>query len=349
MQPTDVRPSGAVHMADQAFKAVNLAVVIPCYKVKDHVLQVIAGLGPEVKTIYAVDDGCPEGSGRFIEERCRDPRVVVLFNPENLGVGGAVVTGYKAAMTAGADVIVKVDGDGQMDPRLVPMIAWPVVSGVADYAKGNRFHSIYDVRTMPPIRLFGNAVLSFMTKASSGYWSIFDPTNGFTAVHSEALHRISLDGLAKRYFFESDLLIQLGGIRAVVRDVPMQAVYGDEKSNLRISEVVWPFLKKHVHGLARRLIYGYFLRDFSVASLQLLLGLPSVLFGLVFGVVRWVESASAGVAASTGTVMLATLPVILGVQFLLAFIGADIAREPHEPLQPYLQFRRWKWLRDKGA
>jgi dolichol-phosphate mannosyltransferase len=317
----------------------QLAVVIPCYKVTRHVLDVIARIGPEVSMIFAVDDCCPEQSGSFIEGNATDPRLTVIYHEANKGVGGAVMTGYKAALEAGADVIVKVDGDGQMDPALVPIIARPVLDGRADYSKGNRFHSVWNVRSMPGIRLFGNAVLSFLTKLSSGYWSIFDPTNGYTAIHAEALRRIELANVSERYFFESDMLINLGNVRAVVADVPMEAKYADEESNLKIGQVIGQFLTKNLKELGKRVFYTYFLRDFNLASAQLLMGGLLFAFGAVFGTVHWIESMSSGAVASTGTVMIATLPIILGFQLLLSFLGFDMANEPKQPIQPSLTFR----------
>mgnify|MGYP002040991694 FL=1 len=195
----------------------RIAVVIPCYKVTQHVLGVIADIGPEVERIYAVDDACPEGSGRFVEQHNHDPRVRVLYNPENRGVGGAVVTGYKAAMSEGIDIVVKIDGDGQMDPRLLPLFVRPLQRGQADYSKGNRFYRPESVQGMPPIRLFGNAVLSFLTKLSCGYWNVMDPTNGYTAVRTCVLAELPLDKLERRYFFETDMLFRLNTVRAVVK------------------------------------------------------------------------------------------------------------------------------------
>ena len=182
----------------------SIAVVIPCYKVCKHVLDVIARIGPEVARIYAVDDACPEHSGRFVEQTCQDPRVKVIYNDRNLGVGGAVISGYRAALADGMDIVVKVDGDGQMAPELLPNFVGPILERRADYTKGNRFYSFYNVRTMPRVRLWGNAVLSFMTKISSGYWSIFDPTNGYTAIHRFVLTRIDLKNISERYFFDLD-------------------------------------------------------------------------------------------------------------------------------------------------
>ncbi|HEY0597728.1 glycosyltransferase family 2 protein [Sphingopyxis sp.] len=313
-----------------------LSVVIPSYRVKAHVLQVIERIGPEVAMIFVVDDACPEASGAFVEAHCRDPRVRVLRHEANRGVGGAMMTGYRAALAAGADIVVKIDGDGQMDPALIPRIARPVLARQADYAKGNRFHSLWNVRRMPRVRLYGNAALSFMTKLSSGYWGVFDPTNGYTAIHAAALERIEFANISERYFFETDMLINLGNARAVVADVPMEAVYGDEESNLHIRKELWPFLSTHLRELAKRIFYTYFLRDFSPASLELLLGAVFLLFGIVYGSAEWYHSISSGHVASTGTVMIAVLPILLGVQLLLNFLAFDMANEPKVPIQPTL-------------
>jgi glycosyltransferase involved in cell wall biosynthesis len=315
--------------------APRIAVVIPCYRVKRHVLDVIGRIGAECSAIYVVDDCCPEQSGSFVASHARDPRVVVLYHEKNAGVGGAVMTGYQAALRDGAEIIVKVDGDGQMDPRLIPIFVAPILRGEADYTKGNRFFSLYNVRKMPRKRLFGNAVLSFMTKISSGYWSIFDPTNGYTAAHHFALRQIEFKNVSTRYFFESDMLINLGGFRAVVVDIPLVAIYEGETSNLKISDVLLEFLAKHLRETVKRVAYSYFLRDFSLASLNLLGGLALLMFGAIFGLVHWWQSADSGVVATTGTVMLAVLPIILGFQLLLSFLAYDIANEPRAPLQRF--------------
>lgn len=313
----------------------RIAVVIPCYKVRDQIARVLAGIGPEVAHIIAVDDACPVGSGDHIEAISQDPRVKVVRHAENQGVGGAVVTGYREALRMGAEVVVKIDGDGQMDPRLVPSIVEMIEAGEADYVKGNRFYTRYAVRAMPGLRLFGNAILSLLTKLSSGYWRIFDPTNGFTAIHHVALRTIDLDKISKRYFFESDMLIRLGDIRAVVHDMPMEAVYGDEVSNLSVRRIVGEFLGKHLHSYFRRVTYWYFLRDFSLASINLVGGVLMLAFGTVFAIATWISSAMADQVTPAGTVMLATLPIILGTQFILSFVAWDISNEPKTPLQRF--------------
>ena len=201
----------------------RVAVVIPCYRVRRYILDVIRGIGPDVSAIFVVDDACPEQTAALIRQECTDGRVKVLTHAENQGVGGAMITGYKAALADGADVVVKIDGDGQMDPALIPRLIQPIVGGDADYTKGNRFYDLAFLRAMPKARLFGNAMLSFVNKMASGYWDIMDPTNGYSAIHRTALATLPLEKLDRGYFFESDMLFRLYTIRAVVRDVPMPA------------------------------------------------------------------------------------------------------------------------------
>lgn len=317
-----------------------VAVVIPSYKVTRHVLGVIAGIGPEVSRIYVVDDKCPDGSGAFVREHCRDPRVVVLEHAENQGVGGAVMTGYRAAIADGATVIVKLDGDGQMDGALIPGFVAPLLAGEADYTKGNRFFDLERLGAMPPMRLFGNAVLSLITKLSSGYWDLFDPTNGYTAIHADCARYLPFDKISKRYFFESDMLFRLNILGAVVADVPMDAVYGDEVSNLKISKVVTEFFGKHMRNFGKRIFYNYYLRNMSVASIELPLGIVLSLFGATYGLAHWISSARDGVETPAGTVMLAALPVIMGVQLILAFLAHDVASVPRRPLHKKTRYRR---------
>jgi glycosyltransferase involved in cell wall biosynthesis len=311
----------------------TVAVVIPSYKVTRHILGVLARIGPEVQRIYVVDDRCPDSSGDFVEANNRDPRVTVLRHAENQGVGGAVMTGYQAAIADGATVIVKVDGDGQMDPSLIPVFTAPILAGEADYTKGNRFFDLEQIGSMPPMRLFGNAMLSLLTKLSSGYWDLFDPTNGYTAIHRDAARHLPFSKISRRYFFETDMLFRLNTLGAVVQDVPMDAVYGDEVSNLKISKIVTEFMAKHVRNFFKRVFYNYYLRNMSLASIELPLGALLLVAGTVYGGLHWIDSARAGVPTPAGTVMLSAMPILMGTQLLLAFLAYDISSVPRRPLQ----------------
>lgn len=310
----------------------KLAVVIPSYRVTNHILGVLGAIGPDVSRIYVVDDFCPDNSGDYVKQNCKDGRVRIIRHTENLGVGGAVMTGYQAAIDDGMDIIIKIDGDGQMNPNLIPDFVAPILEGEADYTKGNRFYDLEEIRAMPSIRLFGNAVLSFMTKISSGYWNVFDPTNGYTAIHSDVARRLPFNKISRRFFFETDILFRLNTLKAVVIDVPMDANYGDEISNLKIKNIIGEFIFKHCRNFAKRIIYNYYLRDMSLASLELPVGLIMLLFGVIFGGYHWAISILENASAPTGTVMLATLPLILGMQLVLAFFAYDIATLPSRPM-----------------
>ena len=316
----------------QAAVTIKTAVVIPCYRVTRQVLGVIAAVPPHVSLIVCVDDACPDGCGKYIEGANLDKRVVVLYHESNQGVGGAMVTGYRAALERGATIIVKIDGDGQMDPQLIPAFVAPIVEGAADYTKGNRFYRPESVIGMPIKRLAGNAILSFMSKFSSGYWNLFDPNNGYTAIHAETLRQIPLAKISKRYFFESDMLCRLSTVRAVVLDVPMDAVYANERSNLTINKILISFLFGHVRNFCKRLAYNYYLRDFNVASLEWILGPALLLFGFVFGLNEWADSLVTGKTASAGTVMLSALPIITGLQMLLSAINFDVQSVPRRAI-----------------
>ncbi len=315
-----------------AERTLPVAVIIPCYRVGAAALDVIARIGPEVARIIAVDDACPEHSGDLIERDCTDPRVVVLRHEVNQGVGGAMVTGYRHAIDEGHGVLVKLDGDGQMDPALVSRLIAPILAGVADYTKGNRFYRLADVIGMPRTRLFGNAVLSFLAKLSTGYWQLFDPNNGFTAMHAGIAAHVPWTRVARRYFFESDLLYQLNQLRGVVHEMPMRAVYADEHSSLSPVRQVAPFLLGHTRNFLRRIVYSYFVRGFSLASVELVLGTLLLVFGVVFGGFEWIQSTRTGVPSTAGTVMLAGLPIIVGMQLLLSWLAFDIAAEPRIPI-----------------
>lgn len=314
-----------------------IAVVIPCYKVKKHILAVITGIGPEVSKIYAVDDKCPEQSGAFILENCLDPRIEVIFNQRNLGVGGAVIAGYQKAVDDHADVIIKVDGDGQMDCSQIPIMMLPIINGQADYTKGNRFFNLEHISSMPKIRLFGNAVLSMMTKISSGYWDLFDPTNGYTAISGNVAKLLPFEKISQRYFFETDMLFRLNTLRAVVIDVPMDAKYADEVSNLKISKIFFEFLWKNIRNLFKRIFYNYYLRDMSLASIELPIGTILFIFGACFGGYHWFLSNQTGVITPPGTVMIAGLSLLMGLQLILAFLAYDIESVPRRPLHNNLK------------
>ena len=318
-------------------KKQKIAVIIPAYRVRNEILCLLSNIKSDIDLIYVVDDSCPERSGALVQQHCSDPRVRVLIHRTNKGVGGAVLSGMHAALTDGADLIVKLDGDGQMDPSLVSALVAPIQAGRADYVKGNRFHGLKGLGAMPPLRLFGNAALSFLAKASTGYWQLFDPTNGFIAIESRIAALLVQERLSQRYFFETDVLARLYLLGAVVEELPHRARYGNESSGLRPLAVLLPFLLRHLRNTLRRLFYTYFLRSFYPASLELLLGSILMVTGLVFTSWNWAASIHTGIPRTSGTVVIASTTLIIATQCLLAFLSFDVNHYPRSTLAPRLQ------------
>lgn len=310
--------------------AARVAVVIPAFRVARHIEKVIRAIPALVSEIIVVDDASPDDTAQIVGG-LGDPRVHLLRHERNGGVGAAMITGYRRALELGVDIVVKMDGDDQMDPQyLVPLLA-PLLTGEADYTKGSRFFYTRQLRQMPLLRRAGNLTLSFLTKASSGYWDVFDPTNGYTAAHRGVLEALDWSNVDRRWFFETSMLIELSLERAVVRDVQIPARYAGERSSLSEASAVLRFPGKLIAALFRRIWLQYFVREFSPVSLFLVAGLFLSTFGTAWGLVHWVRSAQTGVEASTGTVMIAVVPLILGVQLLLQAVSLDIQGTPKVP------------------
>lgn len=310
-----------------------IAVIIPSYKVKNQILDVLASIGSNVSRIYVVDDCCPDNSGDFVKENTTDPRIRIIYHDKNKGVGGAVLSGYAQAIADGARIIIKLDGDGQMNPDYIAKLILPIEKGEADYTKGNRFFDIEKLLVMPRIRLIGNSCLSLINKIVNGYWNVVDPTNGFTAIHIDTLKLIPLHKIDNRYFFESDMLFRLSVLRAVVKDVSIPAIYGNEESNLKIGRVLWEFPFKYMNRFFKRFFYNYLLRDFNAGTIQILGGTFAIVTGLAFGIYHWIVSYQAMAATPTGTVMISTLLIILGFQLLLGALNFDVQNIPNNPIQ----------------
>ena len=320
-----------------SFDQYHIAAVIPCYRVEQKISHVLAGLPDYLRHIIVVDDASPDHTSDYVMKAAQnDTRIVPLKHEHNQGVGGALRTGFQKALELGAQIVVKIDGDGQMDMTHLPNLLTPLVQGQADYTKGNRFRDFQALQKMPFIRRVGNMGLGFLTKAATGYWNLFDPTNGFVAIRGEVLAQLPLDRIDRGFYFETSMLANLYLLGAVVKDVPMPARYRDESSNLSIRRTLLEFPLKLMRTFIRRILLKNLIYDFSMASIYLFTGLPLLLFGLVFGSVKWVQYASRGIPAPTGTVMLPTLSVLLGIQFIIAEIEIDLRSTPREPLSPPL-------------
>jgi glycosyltransferase involved in cell wall biosynthesis len=307
----------------------KLCVVIPCYNVSKHIEDVINGIPADIDYIIAVNDKSTDNTFSILEQLAEsNNKIYIVHHSTNQGVGGAMISGYKKSLELGADITIKMDGDGQMDATNIHKLIQPLIEGKADFSKGNRFRDFRALLAMPPVRRIGNLGLSFLIKAASGYWNIFDPTNGFTAIKNETLAGINFNKLHKRYYFETSMIAELYFSNAVIHDVPMKAKYGDEVSGLSSTKTLFEFPPKLLVTFLRRIILKYFLFDFNIGSLYLLTGMPIFLYGFIFGLLNYEKYNELGVGAPTGTVILPTLLIILGFQLLLAGLAFDVYNYP---------------------
>jgi glycosyltransferase involved in cell wall biosynthesis len=309
------------------YKGQRIATVLPAHNEARHIGDAVRTMPEFVDHIIVVDD-CSRDGTADAARATGDARVVVLQPAQNQGVGGATLLGYEKGVELGSDILVKMDGDGQMDAAYLPALLDALVEQNYDYAKGNRFLAGESLAQMPKVRLVGNIVLTFMTKLATGYWHIFDPQNGYTAIKADALRVLDLKTIHRRFFFENDMLGHLNYQNLRVRDVAIPARYGEEVSDLNPFKigVTFPFLL--LRRFFRRLYQKYVLRDFSPIALFLFIGFLLFFWGMAFGIYLWVKSIRTGQPTPTGTIMLALLPLILGFQLLLQAIVLDIHETP---------------------
>jgi len=309
------------------YKNHRIAVVVPAHNEEHHIAAVIAAMPEFVDHLIVVDDCSSDGTAAIIQANSQE-RLSSLCTPDNQGVGGATVLGYLKALELDCAIAVKMDGDGQMSPDHLHLLLDAIVELGFDYAKGNRFLAGESLHQMPRHRLIGNVVLTFLTKLTSGYWNVFDPQNGYTAIRTDVLRRIDFKSIHRRYFFENDMLIALNFQNARVRDVPIPAHYGSEKSELNpfLAGVTFPLLL--LPRFWRRIYQKYVLRDFSPIALFLFLGIVLFGWGFIYGAYHWILGLTTGKITPTGTVMVAVLPLILGFQLVLQAIVLDIQETP---------------------
>jgi len=306
--------------------------VIPAFNEEKFIGDVLRMIPEYISAIIVVDDASTDGTAACIRD-VDDPRIILIHHEVNRGIGGAVIAGYRKALELDAEIIVKMDADGQMDPIQMKKIIVPVAEGRADYAKGVRFRDRSIIRKMPILRFVGNLGLSFLTKIASGYWGIFDPTNGYTAIHKAVLKRLDLHKVEKGFLFETAMLSRLYRIHAVVQDVAMDARYGEEKGSFSPMDAILKFPWFLMRVFVNRIVWRYFIYDFSAFSLFFTAGSALFGFGFFFGLYHWIIGILEGKATPTGTIILSAVTLLLGFQLLLQAISLDIANAPQKPVQ----------------
>jgi len=299
--------------------------VVPCfnanYKIFIRILDYLMG---EVDEIVLVDDKCPNHIGDLIDQNFRNERIHILWNNENLGVGGATKKGFNYALERFRDaIIIKIDCDGQMDPADIKDLIEPIMLNQADITKGNRYYDFEEILKIPKIRLVGNLVLSFFSKVSTGYWELFDPNNGFLAISDSALRRLPLEKISNDYFFESDFLFRSALEQLSVQEVRIPPCYNGEISSLKPLQQIPLFLKRHCTNTIKRIFYQYFLFDFNPGSLELLVSITSFGFSIIWSIYLLMSGYKTNSTASSGDTSLFILSSLISMQFFLAFLNYD--------------------------
>ncbi len=309
----------------------RITVVVPAYRAAQSIAGVIGSIPPFVADIIVVDDGSPDDTSMHAAA-AGDPRVHIIRHGINQGVGGATWTGFTAAIVRGAEIVVKMDADGQMDPAYLPRLLAPVITGTADYAKGNRFLHRRQLGAMPLLRRIGNTGLSFLTKAASGYWTIFDPSNGYLTIRAHVLGHLDPTRIDKRYFFETSMLLELRLAGAVVVDVDIPARYGDEVSGLCEWSSLRTFPGRLLTALVRRLYILHFAPGLGAVALFLIAGSVLSAVGAALVAFAWSQSTQVVSAHSAETAAIATVSLILGARCLLQSALLDAQSQPAAPL-----------------
>ncbi|RJO62160.1 glycosyltransferase family 2 protein [candidate division WS5 bacterium] len=303
----------------------TIGIIIPAYRVEKQIGKVIAKIPDFVDKIIIVNDASTDRTTEIIR-RMNNSKILLIEHKKNQGVGGAMKSGFRKAIELNIDIVVKVDGDNQMDINYLPALITPIIENYADYTKGNRFLDSKDLVQMPFQRFLGNLFLTFITKVASGYWHIFDSQNGYLAISLDTLKKIDLDKLDNYYFFENSMLININIFEARVADIFIPARYLDEKSSLKISKVLWYFPCKLLKGLILRIYYKYIFFDLSPIVVFLLCGLFLFFPGLFFGLFIWVKTLKTHIPTPTGTIILALLPIMIGFQLILQALVLEITQ-----------------------
>ena len=317
-------------MKTSNYQDFKIAVIIPYYNASLQISNVISKIPAYIHSVIIVDDQSKQALPKndIINSINSDIQCHFLANDINLGVGGATKKGFKFAMELGFDIVIKVDADDQMDLGYIPKLLEALLQHDVDVAKGNRFRDMKALRKMPVGRRIGNLCLSFLIKAATGYWNNFDPTNGFLAIKTSLLDNVDFSKLSERYYFETSLLAEFYFQKAIIKDIAMPAIYGDEKSSMNIWKMPFVFGGRLLKTFFKRIVKEYFLYDFNIGSIYILFGIPLFLFGVIFGIVEWIQHASADIITPTGTIMITTLSIILGFQLILQAIQYDIINSP---------------------
>lgn len=310
----------------------SISVIIPVFNIGENIINFLKRIPVYVDQIYLIDDCCPLKTGKIAEGRRSDfKNLNIFYNNKNLGVGGAVKVGYQESLRNNIDIIIKIDGDNQMNPSEMNKLIEPLLNGKYEYSKGNRFLKNYEIENYPKARFYGNIFLSFMSKLSSGYWDIFDPINGYTAITSECLKKLNLKKIDNGYFFESDMLFNLYLDRFRIKDVPVEIKYfKNQIQNMSLIKESFNFFFKNISRSIKRVKITYFKNNFTLGSFFAGMFLLSAMFTLFYGGYNYIYHYIIKVLAPTGVVVISSVSLLLMFLSLMIFLILDNFNNPNK-------------------
>ena len=307
---------------------IKVIAIMPCYKTSEIAPAVARDVIRFVDKLICVDDYCPESTGEKISNCLNSEKIDFIYHESNKGIGGAMKSGFIYALKFNPEIVIKIDSDGQMDPVLIPKLIEPLLEGTSELTKGNRFTNPKSIKKMPIIRIIGNIGLGFITKLSTGYWELFDPTNGFIAMRADVLNEISLEKIDNGYFFETDLLFRCSLSNILISEIAMEAIYASENSSLNPFKELFRFFYKHIYIFFKRLAYQYFLLDFNPGSLSLCLGFLLGLISLLIGIRSFTYYRELNVETPLGIQILFLATSLICNQLIISFIYYDVSQKP---------------------
>jgi len=293
------------------------------------ITQTIKKIPEYIDHIIAVNDASTDNTiGVLKKLKKQYSKLIIVDNKVNQGVGGALIAGYDYAIkNTKATAIGIVAGDDQFDSSYLKAMLDDFIDQSADYVKASRFFHREAFKTMPKYRQFGNIFISLLTKFSTGYYSITDITNGCGWLRREIIEKVDFSIVEKRYDYETSMLTALSIVNAKVIDHAVPAHYGDEKSTIKLIPTAWRNLKAVWKGFWRRIYYKYVLYGFHPVALFLFTGMFFLIISLLLAIFLLYVKLFAHQSPTAGSVMLAVLPFILGIQLTLTALTIDVSNE----------------------
>lgn len=299
------------------YKKLSIGVAVPAYNEEKLIEKTLTTMPEFIDHIVVINDHSNDKTLSIIQKlQKKDKRITIIDNSENHGIGYSLTKGLKKAAELGCDRIAVMAGDAQMDPNQLSPMLDNMAKRNLDFIKANRFMHLEALKSMPKYRRIGNIIVTILTKFATGYYSIFDTQNGYVVYSKDVIERMPWNLIGNRYEFENTILIGLSIIDAKIGDFPMPALYGDETSTIKIFSTTMRVLKCLMIGFWQRIYYKYILYSFHPIALFLLTGLTLFTIGIIAGIWLIVAKIITSISPTSGTVMLAVLPIILGIQLL---------------------------------